>query len=392
MESMTAAAESEFVESCNPDGVCAGCSRLGEYCAVRGAAISCADLVARDGFDLTDRPSAGVGCAACARAGHWCPAKGMSGGTALCLACGTGEICDQVKSVEKMRAGFGEFEESAPPECRRIEISDADRVVTEVAPVSAWAIKASLDPENLKGTGIRKTNVRWSNGSPRPNRTRVVEEAKPKMARVVKAEPEEIVMEKMTKLPEPVPLAEAVVAVEEAQAVPVAAPSCKRGCGGRSHRGQCRGAPQPTPLATLRKYRMGATEEMVANIAAQAVPAFAEIKEVGQMGGFFSKTECACGCENLLAQRTVDRGWRYIRGHKPKTAPSVTQQLTRQSKIRPAPVTELGEGSLKTSLAFVRAQYDELNKEQELAADELGAAQLRFESAREKKMLLIPLI
>lgn len=194
----------EFVESCNPDGVCVGCSRLGEYCAVRGAAIGCADLVARDGFDLTDRPSAGVGCAACARAGHWCPAKGMSSGTALCLACGTGEICDQAKSVEKMRSGGDDFELErgyAIAECRTIAIADADRVVTEVAPMSAWAIKASLDPENLK-KGL--TRGQRAPIGPRTYRERrkakgkVVKERKPKrVAAVKKAKPEEVVMEKM---------------------------------------------------------------------------------------------------------------------------------------------------------------------------------------------------
>lgn len=29
-----------------------------------------------------------------------------------------------------------------------------------------------------------------------------------------------------------------------------------------------------------------------------------------------SKIECACGCKTLLSQKTVDRGWTVIRGHK----------------------------------------------------------------------------
>jgi len=169
----------EFVESCNPDG-CANCSTLGHYCAARGITITCAEIVSMDGFDATDRPVAGTECAGCRHLGHFCQAKGMCGEQALCLACGTGKSCDQVRSIEKMHAGVGQFEEfeaeHAPAVCRTIEITDADRVVTETAPVTAWAIKASLDPENLKRIGVRKTNLRWSNGSPRPKRVKVVKE------------------------------------------------------------------------------------------------------------------------------------------------------------------------------------------------------------------------
>jgi hypothetical protein len=107
------------------------------------------------GFDEGDRPAAGTACAGCRLLGHWCPAKGMCGETALCLSCGRGEVCGQALSVEKMRSGFGAemFEAevgSGSGECRTIAIADADRVVEETAAVSDWAIKASLDPENLK--------------------------------------------------------------------------------------------------------------------------------------------------------------------------------------------------------------------------------------------------
>jgi hypothetical protein len=135
----------------------------------------------------------------------------MSGGTALCLACGTGEICDQAKSVEKMRSGGDDFELEwgyAIPECRTIAIADADRVVTEVEPVSAWAIKASLDPENLKKGLTRgqrapigpRTLAHALTGNPKAM-VKVVKERKPKrVAAVKKAKPEEVVMEKtMTK-------------------------------------------------------------------------------------------------------------------------------------------------------------------------------------------------
>jgi hypothetical protein len=100
--------------------------QLGHWCAERGRHIVCADLVAQFGFDQEDRPAAGTGCAACAHEGHWCPAKGMCGEMPLCVACGTGEICGQAKSVEKMRSGLPEFELEqgyAIPECRTIEIA-----------------------------------------------------------------------------------------------------------------------------------------------------------------------------------------------------------------------------------------------------------------------------
>jgi hypothetical protein len=36
---------------------------------------------------------------------------------------------------------------------------------------------------------------------------------------------------------------------------------------------------------------------------------------------------CACGCGNLLLSTIADRGWRYIRGHKPVDAPKVHKRL-----------------------------------------------------------------
>lgn len=140
----------------------------------------------------------------------------MSGGTALCLACGTGEICDQAKSVEKMRSGGEDFELEhgyAVPECRTIAIADADRVVTEVAPVSAWAIKASLDPENLKRglsrsqrapvgpRTVKERRMRKGEEGRARRRNKIVKERKPaRVAAVKECQPEEVVMEKtMTK-------------------------------------------------------------------------------------------------------------------------------------------------------------------------------------------------
>lgn len=106
-------------------------------------------------FDATDRPSAGTACVTCRTAGHFCPAKGYRGEDALCLACGYDEQCDQAGTVERVLAdvGWGDQEidqRGLHGECRRLEISEADRILAEDAPVAtAWSIKASLSAENL---------------------------------------------------------------------------------------------------------------------------------------------------------------------------------------------------------------------------------------------------
>lgn len=103
-------------------------------------------------YDATDRPTPGTECVQCREVGHFCPAKGYAGELPLCEACGTGQKCMQVVSVEKFRSGqrFDEFEaETLPSECRTIAIADADRVVEEKPIEQAWTVKASLDPANL---------------------------------------------------------------------------------------------------------------------------------------------------------------------------------------------------------------------------------------------------
>jgi hypothetical protein len=160
-------------------------------------------------FDISDRPAAGTECFDCRKLGHFCPAKGMRGEYALCVACGNGESCDQAKSIEKMHAGLGGFEEfeaeNAPAECRTIEIPEADRVVAEASAPSDWAMKASLDPENLR-KGLKRSDraplapnasgVRT--GPRRVAKVKVVKERKPqRVARVRQVKPVEAVMEKM---------------------------------------------------------------------------------------------------------------------------------------------------------------------------------------------------
>lgn len=131
---------------------------LGHWNAELGHVATFADLLAVTPFDADDRPPAGTECAQCRQLDHYCPAKGYCGEYPLCLACGGGVACEQLAAIERMhRPSFDDEEmfapdgDNAPREGRRIEISDADRIVPEERqPVTAWTAKASLDPENLK--------------------------------------------------------------------------------------------------------------------------------------------------------------------------------------------------------------------------------------------------
>jgi len=193
---------------CVEDGSCAGCSQLGHWCAARGYTIDCLVLVTRHGFDAGDRPPAGTGCAECKRLGHWCPAKGYSGEVALCLACGRGEACGQALSVEKMRSGFVaeefEAEKGHIAEGRTLEITDADRVVKDAPAASDWAIKASLDPENLKRGLTRSARAPLLAGtagervSARVKLLRMDRQQKKKLKAMKAAKPEEVYVAKIT--------------------------------------------------------------------------------------------------------------------------------------------------------------------------------------------------
>lgn len=120
-------------------------------------------------------------------------------------------------------------------------------------------------------------------------------------------------------------------AVPLSQATTPAKPAgamCSHGCGRERHRGRCKGA---QPLAVLSKYRSGEARQFI-------------------------------------------------------------DEITSLPALPSAPVTEPGKGSLKVSLAFVRAQHDELEKEEDIALAELRAAQRRFDSVLEKRMRLVPLM
>lgn len=199
-----AAIADEFIESCRPEGR-THCSRLGHYCAARGLRITCVEIVTAHGFDATDRPRAGMECVGCRHNGHFCPAKGMCGDQALCVACGTGVICDQVRSIEKMRSPLDMLEEIPAARCRTIEISDADRIVSEVVPVSDWAIKASLDPENLKRGLKRSERAPISARTPKERKAARIKVVKERIPRRVATKSEEVMMEATKKKRKPVP-------------------------------------------------------------------------------------------------------------------------------------------------------------------------------------------
>lgn len=136
----------------DPSTQCVACATPGHWCAARGHAITFADLLAVAPFDTEDRPPAGTECAQCRSFGHYCPAKGLCGSYALCLACGHGYACEQLAAVERIRTGAEMFapEEGWHSEGRTVELTEADRVVIETPVASDWAMKATLDPENLK--------------------------------------------------------------------------------------------------------------------------------------------------------------------------------------------------------------------------------------------------
>lgn len=166
----------------------------GHWSAELGRNVTFADLLAVAGFDAEDRPAPGTECAQCRMFGHWCPAKGFCGIYTLCLPCGAGEACEQLAAVDRMQRGVEselfEVEKGyQASECRSIAIPDEDRIVVERKPVeSAWLIKASLDPENLK-KGLKKNARVPLAQKVREPRVRAQRPAKVKVERVKVSRP-----------------------------------------------------------------------------------------------------------------------------------------------------------------------------------------------------------
>jgi len=108
------------------------------------------------------------------------------------------------------------------------------------------------------------------------------------------------------------------------------------------------------------------------------------------MGDLFSSIECGCGCGNLLLRTIADRGWRYIRGHKPRQAETAGQQITRRAKVKPGAVAELGEGALRAALKFLIAQDNDLSRQEDDAMREWNAARTRFDAVHAQRIKIDP--
>lgn len=98
-----------------------------------------------------------------------------------------------------------------------------------------------------------------------------------------------------------------------------------------------------------------------------------------------SKIECACGCHTLLSQKTVDRGWTVIRGHKAAMSGVVhTQTKVLQNKQR-APLMKAAvstnwnsiEQFVNDSLMLIQGQITDVK--QQLLKLEAKIAELRSE-------------
>lgn len=75
-----------------------------------------------------------------------------------------------------------------------------------------------------------------------------------------------------------------------------------------------------------------------------------------------SNVECACGCGTLLSQKTVDRGWTVIRGHKVKFngAIHVNPQMVKPRALFPSRGTVVNMDAIDN---FINAQL-KLTREQ----------------------------
>jgi len=92
------------------------------------------------------------------------------------------------------------------------------------------------------------------------------------------------------------------------------------------------------------------------------------------MSDYFSEETCACGCENLLPQKLVDRGIRNLYGHK---GGGVRKQSgPRKVTARPEPAKTLGT---REALVFLRAELDSLKRQAEDAREQRDSSQARLE-------------
>lgn len=87
--------------------------------------------------------------------------------------------------------------------------------------------------------------------------------------------------------------------------------------------------------------------------------------------GYISKQECACGCQTLLPTHLVRRGWRYLRGHKPKQQAAVS--AARADASGTARQASFGGALQMAHLALAEAEQ------------QLRACDAAYEAATERK-------
>ena len=85
-----------------------------------------------------------------------------------------------------------------------------------------------------------------------------------------------------------------------------------------------------------------------------------------EKSNFFSKVECACGCTTLTPTHLVERGWKYIRGHKPRQPLKVSVE---SQKIHEKAATVLSEKSIigffESRVSLLTAQLTQKKSERE---------------------------
>lgn len=89
-----------------------------------------------------------------------------------------------------------------------------------------------------------------------------------------------------------------------------------------------------------------------------------------------SEVTCACGCDTLMPQTVVDRGWRYLRGHKPSSL--------KVAKKPQGVIASTGPGKIREFFALQLEELRAQRKDLEQAAQELlTQAKLKMEAVKQ---------
>ena len=96
---------------------------------------------------------------------------------------------------------------------------------------------------------------------------------------------------------------------------------------------------------------------------------------------YITEQECACGCGTRMGSAVVERGWKYLRGHKPRGAPgaSPVASARRSPAPWPGPVTAIGiqqvRQFLEESARFAAREMEISGEHLERLRSELAAAE-----------------